>query len=72
MKDFLRVRIKGDDDRAGPPQAGLADDPLQDLLMGQVDAVEVADGDDGGSKFRCYVPDAFKNLHEKRNRCPYL
>ncbi len=50
--DLRRMRVEGDGDGPGVVQAGDADELREHLLVAAVDAVEVAEGNDGRTKVR--------------------
>ena len=41
------MRVEGDGEAAQPERAGAVDDLVDQLQVAEVDAVEIADGDDG-------------------------
>jgi hypothetical protein len=62
------VWVEGDSDRFRVPLPGTLNDVAEDGLMGAMDAVEIADTDDGGAEAGGYLVEVAKEEHAVRMR----
>ena len=65
MKHLLGMRLERHDNRGTAYGVGGIDHPADNLLVGQVNAVEVADGHDATLQLRRDIVQRSENLHGK-------